>query len=109
MVAGRPPFNGATAADTIAAILRSEPAPLRAAAVDTMRRHGGVVNQSIGEEIVSLFGIPIAHEDGDLRAVRAAAELHARTIEISRTIAEPHGVRLHLQSGLHAGSVVARR
>src|SRR5436190_15346781 len=49
---------------------------LRAAAVDTMRRHGGVVNQSIGEEIVSLFGIPIAHEDDDLRAVRAAAELH---------------------------------
>jgi serine/threonine protein kinase/predicted ATPase len=82
---------------------------LRAAAVDTMRRHGGVVNQSIGEEIVSLFGIPIAHEDDDLRAVRAASELHAGTIEISRTVTEPHGVPLRLQSGLHAGSVVARR
>ena len=51
---------------------------IRAAAVDTMRRHGGVVNQSIGDEIVSLFGIPAAHEDDDLRAVRAALELHAR-------------------------------
>ena len=61
---------------------------IRAAAVDTMRRHGGVVNQSIGEEIVSLFGIPAAHEDDDLRAVRAAFELHARTREISSSIGD---------------------
>jgi len=82
---------------------------VRAAAVDTMRRHGGVVNQSIGEEIVSLFGIPIAHEDDDLRAVRAAAELHAQSIAISRAVADLHSVPLRLQSGLHSGSVVARR
>jgi serine/threonine protein kinase/tetratricopeptide (TPR) repeat protein len=82
---------------------------IRAAAVDTMRRHGGVVNQSIGEEIVSLFGIPAAHEDDDLRAVRAALELHARTQEIGAALGEPRGLRLRLQSGLHAGSVVAQR
>ena len=41
------------------------------------RRHGGLVNQAIGEEIVSLFGVPTAHEDDELRAVRAALELHA--------------------------------
>ena len=81
---------------------------IRAAAVDTARRHGGVVNQSIGEEIVSLFGIPAAHEDDDLRAVRAAFELHARVREIGATV-ETLGVRLRLQSGLHAGSVVAQR
>ena len=40
--------------------------------------YGGLVNQAIGEEIVSLFGVPIAHDDDDLRAVRAALELHAR-------------------------------
>ncbi len=82
---------------------------VRAAAVDTMRRHGGVVNQSIGEEIVSLFGIPTAHEDDELRAVRAALELHARTQEISTTLSDTPGLRLRLQSGLHAGSVVAQR
>jgi tetratricopeptide (TPR) repeat protein/class 3 adenylate cyclase len=78
---------------------------IRAAAVDTMRRHGGVVNQSIGEEIVSLFGIPAAHEDDDLRAVRAAFELHART----REIGDGTGVPVRLQSGLHAGPAVAQR
>jgi serine/threonine protein kinase/tetratricopeptide (TPR) repeat protein len=81
---------------------------IRAAAVDTMRRHGGVVNQSIGEEIVSLFGIPAAHEDDDLRAVRAALELHARAREISHEVSG-QGVAIRLQSGLHAGSVVAQR
>lgn len=82
---------------------------IRAAAVDTMRRHGGVVNQSIGEEIVSVFGIPSAHEDDDLRAVRAAFELHARTREISSTVGDAHGVRIRVQSGVHAGSVIAQR
>jgi serine/threonine protein kinase/tetratricopeptide (TPR) repeat protein len=82
---------------------------LRAAAVDTMRRHGGLVNQSIGEEIVSLFGIPAAYEDADLRAVRAALELHARAREIGKTCGTVGDQALRLQSGLHAGSVVAQR
>ncbi|HVD92556.1 MAG TPA: tetratricopeptide repeat protein [Vicinamibacterales bacterium] len=82
---------------------------VRAAAIDAMRRHGGVVNQSIGEEIVSLFGIPAANEDDDLRAVRAAFDLHARTREIGSAFAEPPGIVLRLQSGVHAGSVVAKR
>jgi tetratricopeptide (TPR) repeat protein/class 3 adenylate cyclase len=81
---------------------------IRAAAVDTMRRHGGVVNQSIGEEIVSLFGIPAAHEDDDLRAVRAAIELNARVREIGAA-SDPSGARIGLQSGVHSGSVVAQR
>jgi serine/threonine protein kinase/tetratricopeptide (TPR) repeat protein/class 3 adenylate cyclase len=100
---------GALVERLTSAVIEDAIGRIRAAAVDTMRRYGGIVNQSIGEEIVSLFGIPLAHEDDDLRAVRAAAELHARTLEISRVVAEPHGVHLRLQSGLHAGSVVARR
>ena len=51
---------------------------VRDIAVDVVREYGGLVNQAIGEEIVSLFGVPVAHEDDDLRAVRAALELHAR-------------------------------
>jgi serine/threonine protein kinase/tetratricopeptide (TPR) repeat protein len=53
-------------------------ARLRDTAVDVVRGYGGLVNQAIGDEIVSLFGVPIAHDDDDLRAVRAALELHAR-------------------------------
>ena len=40
---------------------------LRETAVDVVRGYGGLVNQAMGDEIVSLFGVPSAHEDDDLR------------------------------------------
>src|SRR5206468_9137162 len=52
-------------------------AQIRDMAVDAVRRHGGMVNQAIGQEIVSVFGVPAAHDDDELRAVRGALELHA--------------------------------
>ena len=58
-------------------------AQVRDLAVDTARRHGGLVNQAIGEEIVCLFGVPAAHDDDELRAVSAALELHARVSELA--------------------------
>ncbi|HEY2904794.1 MAG TPA: tetratricopeptide repeat protein [Vicinamibacterales bacterium] len=82
-------------------------AQVRDMAVDAMRRHGGVVNQAIGEEIVAVFGVPISHDDDELRAVRGALELHARV----RDLAAGNGPdpTIQIQSGLHAGSVVAQR
>jgi predicted ATPase/serine/threonine protein kinase len=82
---------------------------LRAAAVDAVRRHGGLVNQALGEEIVSLFGIPATQEDDDIRAVRAALELHARAPEISTAATASLGLTLTVQSGIHSGSAVAQR
>jgi len=83
-------------------------ARVRDLAVDVMREYGGLVNQAIGEEIVSLFGVPAAHEDDDLRAVRAALELHARVRALEEPGRRPD-VELRIQSGLHIGPVVARR
>ncbi|MDB6008404.1 MAG: hypothetical protein JWL65_654 [Gammaproteobacteria bacterium] len=82
---------------------------IRAVALDVAHRHGGLVNHAFGEEIVCLFGVPIGHEDDDLRAVRAAVELHARTREISVGLAKELSLPLQLQSGVHAGLVVARK
>jgi serine/threonine protein kinase/tetratricopeptide (TPR) repeat protein len=83
-------------------------ARLRDAAVDVVREHGGLVNQAIGDQIVSLFGVPVAHEDDDLRAARAALALHARVRSLEVTDCPPH-IKLRLQSGMHVGAVVARR
>ena len=82
---------------------------VRAAAVDCVRRHGGLINQAIGEEIVSLFGIPTGHEDDEVRAVKAALELHARLREMRVPGLERGGLRLVLQSGVDAGALVAQR
>ena len=84
-------------------------ASVRAAAVDLVRRHGGLVNQALGEEIVALFGIPAGHEDDDVRAVRAALELHERVRAITTPALDRRGLRLSMQTGIDSGSLVAQR
>jgi len=39
-------------------------------AVIIVERHEGIVNQFVGDEVLALFGIPAAHEDDPMRAVR---------------------------------------
>src|SRR5207247_3554006 len=56
-----------------------------------LTRHGGTVEKFIGDAVMAVFGIPRAHEDDALRAVRAAAELQ----------------RPELRIGVNTGEVVA--
>jgi class 3 adenylate cyclase len=41
---------------------------------EIVQRHGGVVKQLLGEEAVAVFGLPAAHEDDVLRALRSVVE-----------------------------------
>ena len=73
---------------------------LKDGAVQIVESHGGIVNQFVGDEVLALFGIPTAHEDDALRAVRAAQEIHALARELSPEVETRIGQPLSMHTGL---------
>jgi DNA-binding SARP family transcriptional activator/tetratricopeptide (TPR) repeat protein len=60
-------------------LLRSGLERFYGAARTISARHGGTVIELRSDAVVTVFGIPVAHEDDALRALRAAIELGARS------------------------------
>jgi class 3 adenylate cyclase/tetratricopeptide (TPR) repeat protein len=47
-----------------------------------VERHGGSVEKFIGDAVMAVFGVPVAHEDDALRSLRSAAEMRAAFAEL---------------------------
>jgi class 3 adenylate cyclase/tetratricopeptide (TPR) repeat protein len=62
-----------------------------------VERHGGSVEKFIGDAVMAVFGVPVAHEDDALRACRAAVEMRDALPEL--------GIRGRI--GVNTGEVVA--
>jgi class 3 adenylate cyclase len=62
-----------------------------------LERHSGTVEKFIGDAVMAVFGVPQAHEDDALRAVRAASELREAVSELG----------LQARIGVNTGEVVA--
>ena len=70
-------------------------------------RHGGTVEKYAGDAVMAAFGIPIAHEDDALRAVRAALDIRVGIAALNEQLERRHGVGIEIRTGIEAGEVVA--
>jgi tetratricopeptide (TPR) repeat protein len=61
-----------------------------------LERHGGLVEKFVGDAVMAVFGVPKAHEDDALRAVRAAVEMREAVVELG----------LEARIGVNTGAVV---
>jgi class 3 adenylate cyclase/tetratricopeptide (TPR) repeat protein len=68
-----------------------------------IERHGGTVEKFAGDAVMAVFGIPVAHEDDALRAVRAATDMAGALDELDREL----GARIRIRTGINSGEVVA--
>jgi class 3 adenylate cyclase/tetratricopeptide (TPR) repeat protein len=62
-----------------------------------LERHGGTVEKFVGDAVMAVFGVPLAHEDDALRAVRAAWEMRSAVSVLG----------LAARIGVNTGEVVA--
>jgi len=74
-----------------------------------IRRHGGTVEKYIGDAVMAVFGLPIAHEDDPVRAVRAALDMQAalRHFNAERRASDGNAPELHMRIGINTGDVAA--
>src|SRR5436190_5367717 len=60
---------------------------------------GGRLDKIVGDEIIAIFGAPIAHEDDAERAVRAALRMQETMQSVASEITYPVQVRIGVNSG----------
>jgi class 3 adenylate cyclase/tetratricopeptide (TPR) repeat protein len=72
-----------------------------------LEHHGGTVEKFIGDAVVAVFGVPVAHEDDALRAARAAFELRESLVELNEELERTWGAHLRIRIGINTGDVVA--
>src|SRR4051812_36360145 len=100
-------------ADSTALGERVDPEPLRELMgrwYDEMRiaveRHGGTVEKFVGDAVMAVFGLPRAHEDDALRAVRAALEMQTAVERLNASLARRDAAELRIRIGINTGEVV---
>jgi class 3 adenylate cyclase/tetratricopeptide (TPR) repeat protein len=71
-----------------------------------LEHHGGTVEKFIGDAVMAVFGIPAAHEDDALRAVRAATQMRERLAALNQDLERERGITLAVRTGINTGEVV---
>jgi class 3 adenylate cyclase/tetratricopeptide (TPR) repeat protein len=74
-----------------------------------VERFGGRVDKFIGDNVMAVFGAPVAHENDPERAVRAAFGMHEAMDELNSELKSQFGFDFALRVGVNTGEVLAGR
>jgi DNA-binding SARP family transcriptional activator len=72
----------------------------------TLHDHGGTVQRLTGESVTAIFGVPAAHENDALRAVRSAIGVRSLLDRASASLELDRGVRLSVSIGIETSEVM---
>src|SRR5918992_6022078 len=72
-------------------------------------RFGGRVDKYIGDNVMAVFGAPVAHEDDPERAVRAGLAMQEAMERLNEKHAPSSEVNFMLRVGINTGEVLAGR
>ncbi len=75
--------------------------------VECIQQHGGMLDKFIGDAIMAGFGVPVAHEDDEDRAVRAAIGMIRILSEWNDSRTAEGKPPVHIGIGLNTDSLIA--
>ena len=71
--------------------------------VEVLFRHQGTLDKFVGDEIIGLFGAPIAHEEHAVRACYAALAMQEAIRRYSEEVRRARGLEVQIRVGLNSG------
>lgn len=72
---------------------------------EAIAQYGGTIDKHMGDNVMAIFGAPVAHSDDSERAVRAALEIRQRVAALSEEVG--HELKVHI--GMASGQVIASK
>jgi class 3 adenylate cyclase/tetratricopeptide (TPR) repeat protein len=73
---------------------------------EVVSHYEGTIEKFIGDAVVAFFGIPRAHEDDPVRAIRTAIKIHEIVRDISPEFEGRIGRQIAMHTGINSGLVV---
>lgn len=74
---------------------------------ESVKRHGGTVNQFVGDEVFATFGAPVQTQHNERNAVLCALDMLEKRRILNERYSLPFGREVTIGIGINAGTVVA--
>ncbi|MGM0531725.1 MAG: adenylate/guanylate cyclase domain-containing protein [Bacteroidota bacterium] len=71
-----------------------------------IKKYDGFIEKFVGDSVMAVFGIPKAHEDDPVRAIKSAVEMHKSVKSMGKWVEKRTGSELTMHTGINTGLVV---